>query len=147
MMLEMINIWICVLLSSFFISLIALIGIVLFPVKREKLGKVLIYFISFSTGALFGGAFFHLLPEVVEESGFTFMVSSLLLGGIILFFIMLILVFIFQKKEKKMLVNYVLIILVFSIILLPVISLRTQGGEDDLLLSRIMGVAAEILSE
>lgn len=67
--------------------------------------------------------------------------------GIILFFIMLILVFILQKKEKKMLLNYVLIILIFSIILLPVISLRTQGGENDILLGRITGAASDIISE
>jgi len=73
-------------LSSFIVSLIALIGVVLFPVKIEKLKKSLIYFIGFSTGALFGGAFFHLLPEVVQEEGFTFFVSALLIGGIIIFF-------------------------------------------------------------
>ena len=67
--------------------------------------------------------------------------------GIILFFIMLTLVFIFQKKEKKMLWNYVLIILIFSIILFPVISLRTQGGENDLLLGRITGAVSDITNE
>ena len=84
----MIEIWIYVILSAFIVSLIALIGIVLAPIKLEKLKKVLIYFISFSTGALLGGAFFHLLPEVVENVGFTFVVSSLVIGGIVLFFLL-----------------------------------------------------------
>lgn len=79
--------WIYVIVSAFLVSLIALIGIILTPIKIGKLKKVLIYFVSFSAGALFGGAFFHLLPEIVEEVGLTFYVSSLLLGGIILFFI------------------------------------------------------------
>ena len=73
------SVWIYIILSSFFVSLIALVGIILFPIKLEKLKKVLIYFVSFSTGALFGGAFFHLLPEVVEKVGFSFLVSSLIL--------------------------------------------------------------------
>jgi len=81
-------IWIYVVLSAFIVSLIALIGIVLAPIKLEKLKKFLIYFVSFSVGALFGGAFFHLLPEVVKKVGFTFSVSSLLIGGILLFFLL-----------------------------------------------------------
>ena len=84
----MVSVWFTAILSAFLVSLIALIGIVLAPIKLEKLKKVLIYFVSFSTGALFGGAFFHLLPEIVEEVGLTFYVSSLLLGGIILFFLL-----------------------------------------------------------
>ena len=79
--------WMYAIVSSFLVSLIALIGIILAPIKLEKLKKVLIYFVSFSAGALFGGAFFHLLPEIVEKVGLTFYVSILLLGGIILFFI------------------------------------------------------------
>jgi|TARA_Y100000310_G_scaffold206422_1_gene206841 zinc and cadmium transporter len=82
------QIWIYIILSAFIVSLIALIGVVLIPMKFERLKKVLIYFVSFSTGALLGGAFFHLLPEVVEEVGFTFFISSLILLGIILFFVL-----------------------------------------------------------
>ena len=54
----------------------------------EKLRKVLIYFVSFSAGALLGGAFYHLLPEIIKEVGFGFTTSSLLIGGILLFFIL-----------------------------------------------------------
>jgi zinc and cadmium transporter len=77
-----------VLISSFLVSLIALIGIILTPLKFDRLKKILIYFVSFSTGALLGGAFFHLLPEVVETQGFTFTISALIIGGIVLFFIL-----------------------------------------------------------
>jgi len=80
--------WVYIILSAFIISLISLVGVLLAPIKLEKLKKVLIYFVSFSAGALLGGAFFHLLPEVVKEVGFTFSVSSLILGGIILFFLL-----------------------------------------------------------
>jgi len=84
----MVNIWIYVILSAFVVSLIALVGIFLVPIKFDRLKKILIYFVSFSTGALLGGAFFHLLPEVVENVGFTFIVSSLVISGIVLFFIL-----------------------------------------------------------
>ena len=80
-------VWVYIIVSAFFVSLISLIGLILAPIKLEKLKKVLIYFVGFSAGALFGGAFFHLLPEVVGEVGFTFSVSALLLGGIVLFFV------------------------------------------------------------
>ena len=43
--------------------------------------------VSFSTGALFGGAFIHLLPEVVSETGFTLSVSLYALSGILFSFI------------------------------------------------------------
>ena len=76
-----------VIISSFIVSLVALIGIILVGIKLEKLKRVLIYFVGFSAGALFGGAFFHLLPEIVSEKGFTFTISALLLLGIVLFFI------------------------------------------------------------
>jgi len=81
-------VWVYAVLSAFILSLIALIGIFLVPIKLEKLKKVLIYFVSFSTGALFGVAFFHLLPGVVEKVGLTFFVSSLILSGILLFFLL-----------------------------------------------------------
>jgi len=81
------QIWVYVILSAFFVSLISLIGIILAKISLWKLKKSLIYFVSFSAGALFGGAFFHILPEIVEERGFTFLISSLVLLGIILFFI------------------------------------------------------------
>lgn len=80
--------WIYIIISAFLVSLIALVGIILAPIKLEKLKKTLIYFVSFSVGALFGGAFFHMLPEIVSEKGFTFSISSLLLAGIILFFVL-----------------------------------------------------------
>ncbi len=83
------QVWIYTLASAFLLSLIALIGIILVPFKFEKLKKTLIYFVSFSAGALFGGAFFHLLPEIVrEKGGLNFFVSSLVIGGIVLFFIL-----------------------------------------------------------
>ncbi|MCH7568582.1 MAG: ZIP family metal transporter [Nanoarchaeota archaeon] len=84
----MLNIWIYSLVSVFIVSLISLIGIITIAIKAEKLNKFLIYMVAFSAGALFGGAFLHLLPEIVEANGFSFTISIFILVGIVIFFIL-----------------------------------------------------------
>ena len=42
-------------------------GIFTLVVKEEKLERALLFLISFSAGALMGGAFLHLLPEAAQE--------------------------------------------------------------------------------
>lgn len=81
----MLSIWIYSLLSVFLVSLISLIGIVTLSVKVDKLKKFLIYMVSFSAGALFGDAFIHLLPELVEK-GLTLNYSITIIFGVLLFF-------------------------------------------------------------
>ena len=82
------TIWIYSLVSVLVVSLISFIGVLTLSIKTPKLKSVLIYFVSFSAGALFGDAFIHLLPEAVERSGkFTLFISLSLLSGIIFFFI------------------------------------------------------------
>src|SRR3989344_3976870 len=71
-----------------FFSLISFIGVFTFRIKGQRLKKVLIYFVSFSAGALFGDVFIHLLPEVVEEHGFGLNIGIGVLVGIVLFFIL-----------------------------------------------------------
>jgi len=82
------QIWFYSLLSVFLISLISFIGVFTFRIKGQRLKKVLIYFVSFSAGALFGDVFIHLLPEVVEEQGFGLNIGIGVLVGIVLFFIL-----------------------------------------------------------
>ena len=76
------------LISVLVISLLAFIGIISFTVNAKRLKTVLVYLISFSAGALFGDAFIHLLPEVVESYGFSLIVSLGVLGGILIFFVL-----------------------------------------------------------
>jgi len=83
----MLEIWIYSITSVLIVSLISLIGLITISVKVSNLKKILIYLVSFSTGALFGGAFFHLLPDIVERNGFTFSISFFILLGILIFFI------------------------------------------------------------
>lgn len=83
----MLEIWLYVLASVLIVSLISFIGIFTFSLKKEKLKKILIYFVAFSAGALFAGAFLHLIPQVVEKTGFSLRIPIFILLGIILFFI------------------------------------------------------------
>lgn len=78
----MIEVWLYSLISVLIVSLISLIGIMSLPISTEKLKQLLIYMIAFSAGALFGDTFIHLLPEIVQEKGFTFNISVYILFGI-----------------------------------------------------------------
>jgi zinc and cadmium transporter len=82
------GVWLNSLVSVLIVSLISLIGVFTLVIKRKQLSKILLWLVSFSAGALFGGAFIHLLPEVVKEYGFTALVSTFLLAGILLFFVL-----------------------------------------------------------
>tara|TARA_Y100000310_G_C20608446_1_gene776760 strand:- start:624 stop:1364 length:741 start_codon:yes stop_codon:yes gene_type:complete len=74
-----------ILISVIIVSLLSLIGVVLLPAK-STLKKILIYLVSFSTGALFGDVFIHLLPEMAEM-GFSLKISLYILAGILVSFI------------------------------------------------------------
>jgi len=70
------------------ISLISLAGVITLAIKAEKLKKILMFLVSFSTGSLIGGSFLHLLPELIEEEKFNLNSSLFIIAGIILFFIL-----------------------------------------------------------
>ncbi len=84
----MLAVWTYTLISVFAVSLLSLIGILTLSLKAKQLKTILIYLIAFSAGALFGDAFIHLLPELIEENSFTLTISFSILGGIVLFFIL-----------------------------------------------------------
>ncbi len=73
--------------STFLVTLLSLIGIFTLIIKKNLLEKILFCLIGFSAGALIGGAFLHILPEVLQKSkgGFTFHYVIL---GIVIFFLM-----------------------------------------------------------
>jgi zinc and cadmium transporter len=76
------EIWLYTLGSILIISLISLAGVFTLGIKENKLQKILIYMVAFSAGTLLGDAFIHLIPEIVEEQGFTLLISSYILIGI-----------------------------------------------------------------
>ncbi|MBW2966052.1 ZIP family metal transporter [Candidatus Woesearchaeota archaeon] len=83
----MANVWIYSIISVLIVSLISLIGILGMAIKLARLRKILFFFVSFSAGALFGGALLHLLPEAIEEYGLEHSIFLSLLAGVIIFFV------------------------------------------------------------
>ena len=73
--------------SILVISLVSLVGAFTITIKRRVLERCLDALVALSVGALLGGAFFHLLPELAEE-GLSVTLSGTILFGIILFFIL-----------------------------------------------------------
>lgn len=84
----MYQIWIYTLGSVIAISIISLIGILTISIKKSLLEKLILYMVSFAVGALLGGAFLHLMPEIANETGFRHEQGALILGGIIIFFVL-----------------------------------------------------------
>ncbi|MFH1749487.1 MAG: ZIP family metal transporter [bacterium] len=82
----MFEIWVYTLVSVTLISLVAFVGILSFPLQKKTLKNSLLFLVSFAAGSLLGGAFIHLLPEAIEESGFTTSLPLFILLGIIIFF-------------------------------------------------------------
>jgi len=73
--------------STFIVCLISLVGIFTLAIKDELLQKILFGLIGFSAGALIGGAFLHILPEVLRKTN-SITVFYYLILGIILFFLL-----------------------------------------------------------
>lgn len=68
-------------------GLAALVGAVTLVLKKETLNKLLMVLVAFSTGALLGGAFLHLMPEALEAMEPSAAFGYLLLGFILFFLI------------------------------------------------------------
>ncbi|MBU5678445.1 MAG: ZIP family metal transporter [Candidatus Aenigmarchaeota archaeon] len=83
-----------IIISTFIISLISFVGMFCLLLKEKTLNKILLFFISFSAGALLSGAFFHLLSEAINEKS-----SNLI--KIFLYFIFGYISFLFLEKIIK----------------------------------------------
>ncbi len=73
-----------IILATFIISLISLIGIITLAIKQKLLEKILLILVSLSAGTLIGGAFLHLIPEAIELSKSAMLYVVI---GFILFFL------------------------------------------------------------
>ncbi len=67
------------------VSLISLVGVVTLFFRKKTLDNLLIYLVSFSAGALLGGAFLHLISESIERQ--INAAPLYILTGLLLFFI------------------------------------------------------------
>jgi len=75
------------LIAALGVSAISLVGVLIIGASKRKLETMLFYLVSFSAGSLLGGAFFHLLPEAIEE-GEPLSVFKVAVVGFILFFVL-----------------------------------------------------------
>lgn len=74
-----------IILATFIVSLISLIGIFFIGMKEDTLEKIIKYLVSFAVGGLLGGALLHLLPESMESGNSHLFIY--VLSGILLFFL------------------------------------------------------------
>ncbi len=75
-----------ILAATFLVSVISLIGLVFLSIKDYFLKKILLVLVSFASGSLLGGAFFHLIPEsfvAFDETVFLIVVL-----GVVVFFLL-----------------------------------------------------------
>ncbi|HRH94178.1 MAG TPA: ZIP family metal transporter [Candidatus Peribacteria bacterium] len=75
-------------LSVVGVSLLSLLGVAFFFVEEKLMKRVLLYIVSFSTGALLGDVFIHILPEMAESDPASFPKGMLIiLAGMLFSFI------------------------------------------------------------
>lgn len=75
-------------IGAVIVGLVSFTGAVSLLLRENFLHKIIIYLVAFSAGALMGGAFFHLLPEALDQGQNSIYVFPWLLLGFCLFYIM-----------------------------------------------------------
>jgi zinc and cadmium transporter len=82
-------VWLYSLVAVIIVSLLSFTGALVLFLNKNALKSVLLVLVAFSTGALLGDAFIHLIPEAVEKSGgLNNQISMLVFAGVLLFFIL-----------------------------------------------------------
>ena len=79
--------WLFSLIGVGFISIISLIGVIVLSFQEKRIKGILIYLVSFAAGAFFGDVFIHLIPETIEEFGWSLITSFSVLFGIVFFLV------------------------------------------------------------
>lgn len=72
--------------ASFAVSVVSLVGIFFF-FGRKNADENLFLIVPFSAGAMLASAFFNLLPEAIEEYGFSEGILQMTVLGIVVFFV------------------------------------------------------------
>ena len=74
------------LISVIGISLLSLLGILFFLLEERFISGILLYIVSFSTGAILGDVFIHILPDMAEDPVFFSQGLLIILVGILVSF-------------------------------------------------------------
>lgn len=72
--------------SSLLMSAIALVGSLTLILKEETLQRIILPLVAFAAGSLIGGAFFHMIPAGIADSGNTTTFYVWILAGFSTFF-------------------------------------------------------------
>jgi len=70
------------------IAVISIVGIITLSLSEKLINKILIFLVSFSAGSLMGSAFFHLIPETLDNTSNFLFFSVYILTGFSTFFLM-----------------------------------------------------------
>ncbi|MEK7660201.1 MAG: ZIP family metal transporter [Patescibacteria group bacterium] len=84
----MIDIYIYSLSSVLVVSLISLIGAALISIRKSVLHHLIIVLVALAIGALVGDAFFHLIPEAVENGMGIHTIGLFVIAGMMTFFVL-----------------------------------------------------------
>ena len=66
--------------SILLVSMIPVLGIVFLCIREELVRRYILFFVSFSTGALLGDVFLHMIPEMQGDSNFVGNMHIILVG-------------------------------------------------------------------
>ena len=77
-----------IILATVAMSAVSLVGALALVLKENILKRIIKPLVAFSAGSLLGGAFLHLLPEALEESGEINKIFVILLTGFAIFFLL-----------------------------------------------------------
>jgi zinc and cadmium transporter len=75
-----------IILSGLLMSAIALIGSVTLVLKESTLQRIILPLVAFSAGSLIGGAFFHMIPAGIAQSGSSITFFAWIVAGFSIFF-------------------------------------------------------------
>jgi zinc and cadmium transporter len=77
-----------ILLGGILMTAIAMVGSVTLLLGRGQLERLLLPLVAFAAGALLGGAFFHMIPAAMRETGDILAVGIAVAAGFTLFFLL-----------------------------------------------------------
>lgn len=77
-----------IILATLLMSLLSLLGLLTLFLSEKHLQKIILPLVAFSSGALLGGAFLHMIPEAINEAGSTLLIPIIVLVGFSLFFML-----------------------------------------------------------
>ncbi len=82
------DIWANTLASTLLVSIASFAGVLFLAFKTELLQKIVFVLVSFAVGALFGNAFFMLIPEAQELLTNNLHIGLMVVAGILLMFVL-----------------------------------------------------------